>query len=648
MNHRGITVGDIIGKLYATILDQRLSSWAENAGIRAKGQAGFRKAYRTTDNMFILRCLMDKARSKSEKLYACFVDFKKAFDTVPRAQLWEHLHQLGIRGAFLSALISMYRNVQACVQTPTEGLTPLFCCSLGVKQGCPLSPTLFGLYVDSLESLLMHNIHMTHAPELDGVKIPCLLYADDIVILSRAPIGLQASLDMLHTFCDRQGLTVNLKKTQVVVFNDRSHLATYLSNEQFQYMGTQLDKVEQYCYLGIIFHRKADFKAAVEVLAVAARKAMFGMMRRCATMGITNSQLKCQLFDTLVQPVLSYGCEVWGTQYMHSGCEVLEKVHKIFLRKLLGVRKSTAHFMMCGEVGRLPLQFVWQKHVLKFYNRLVDFREAGSTRLLMSAFQWVSGQREVKHSWAAQLQQWIIANGAQDPAPGAGVTQEGNHRSGSYGSSASPTDSQTQSEHAQPQAHGHTPLAGEMVDASAVASQLCGTPILTPSPEALEIEELMETAKLAYMRSNTVNASRKMMQYVSIHGGDWGTMADYLTWDLCKSHRVELARFRLGAHSLEVETGRWKRVEYEHRLCQYCKTVGQHHIEDEHHFIFECPLYHDIRETFHSCYDVSRNLFSFFGSKCGTSVAPLIHRLFSKRGDFIKHLQQSCEPGLAP
>ena len=117
MNYRGITVGDIIGKLYATILDQRISTWAESNGIRSRGQAGFRRGFRANDNMFILRCLIDAAKGKGEKLYASFIDCKKAFDTVPRAQLWQHLHQLGIRGDILSALISMYRNVQACVQT---------------------------------------------------------------------------------------------------------------------------------------------------------------------------------------------------------------------------------------------------------------------------------------------------------------------------------------------------------------------------------------------------------------------------------------------------------------------------------------------------------------------------------------------------
>jgi hypothetical protein len=163
------------------------------------------------------------------------------------------------------------------------------------------------------------------------------------------------------------------------------------------------------------------------------------------------------------------------------------------------------------------------------------------------------------------------------------------------------------------------------------------------------MEELLETAKCNYMRSNTVGASRKVHRYVSMHGGNWGTMAEYLTWDMSKSHRAELTRFRMGAHRLEVETGVWRGIEFENRLCQYCKIHGSEHVEDEHHFLFDCPLYEDLRETFQSCYlGISRNLFSIFSSKCGAKLAPLIHSCFCKRGDYLSSLQQSCEPGLAP
>ena len=76
-NYRGITVGSVIARLFAMILEQRIASWAEKQGVKAKGQAGFRKDFRTTDNIFILRSLIEKQRQtrqkgRTSKLYCCF------------------------------------------------------------------------------------------------------------------------------------------------------------------------------------------------------------------------------------------------------------------------------------------------------------------------------------------------------------------------------------------------------------------------------------------------------------------------------------------------------------------------------------------------------------------------------------------------
>jgi hypothetical protein len=70
------------------ILDKRLSEWAEQHGLRAKGQIEFRKDYCITDQLFILRTLIEQSKAKKKSLYYCFVDFKKAFDTVPCEVLW--------------------------------------------------------------------------------------------------------------------------------------------------------------------------------------------------------------------------------------------------------------------------------------------------------------------------------------------------------------------------------------------------------------------------------------------------------------------------------------------------------------------------------------------------------------------------------
>jgi hypothetical protein len=79
-NYVRITVGLILAKLFIVNLDKRLSEWAEQHGLHAKGQAGFCKGYYIIDQLFILRTLIKQSKAKKKPLYCCFVDFKKAFD----------------------------------------------------------------------------------------------------------------------------------------------------------------------------------------------------------------------------------------------------------------------------------------------------------------------------------------------------------------------------------------------------------------------------------------------------------------------------------------------------------------------------------------------------------------------------------------
>ncbi len=153
--YRGISIGNILGKLYASILNQRISNWAEREGKRAKGQGGFRPDHRTIEQLLTLQVLIDKSAAKKTPLFTCFVDFRKASDTVPRAQLWSRLESLGLDGKILASIESMFSNVSAAVLTQ-DGRSAPFPCTMGVKQGCPLSPTLFGLVIDELEEWLLH------------------------------------------------------------------------------------------------------------------------------------------------------------------------------------------------------------------------------------------------------------------------------------------------------------------------------------------------------------------------------------------------------------------------------------------------------------------------------------------------------------
>ena len=177
--------------------------------------------FRRTDNMFVLRSLTDKQRQtrqkgKASKSYCCFVDFRKALDTGPRAVLWQVLEKLGVCGRFLDVIKSLYACDSAAVRS-SQGISAIFTCLTGVKQGCPLSPTLFGLYVDGLEQHLLETADID-APTLMVVMVPLLLYANDLILMSESRAGLQKELDALASFYEQRQLTDSHSKTKVVVF----------------------------------------------------------------------------------------------------------------------------------------------------------------------------------------------------------------------------------------------------------------------------------------------------------------------------------------------------------------------------------------------------------------------------------------------
>ena len=122
---------------------------------------------------FLAAEVLQPVQNVEKTTSTCFgqsTTLKKAFDTVPRGLLWQVLETVGIRGPILDCIKSLYSHDSAAVRTQ-EGISDIFDCLMGVKQGCPLSATLFGLFVDGLEQHLMDTLGHD-APSLSGVLIP--------------------------------------------------------------------------------------------------------------------------------------------------------------------------------------------------------------------------------------------------------------------------------------------------------------------------------------------------------------------------------------------------------------------------------------------------------------------------------------------
>ena len=540
-NYRGITVVVILSKLYAMVLEARATAWAEQSRSRAKGQAGFRKDFRTTDQLFIIRTLLQQAAHAKRRLYCCFVDFKKAFDLVPRDILWNVLKRRGMEGRVLTSLQSMYAADKACVFTK-DGPSDLFECSIGVKQGCPISPLLFSLYLDELETLLEEASKETDCPRLAELLIAILLFADDIALFSYSSKGLQRQLDILQGFCAKRGLKVNVQKTKTMVFEHQKS-----QTPAFTYEGSDIEQVENFKYLGMITAYTRTLTPAIDHLCKAATRAMFGLQRRCQQLHLHDPIIKCKLFDMLVKPILCYGCEVWSIVGNKSDLEKLERIQRGFLKRLLGVHMQTTSLHVLAEFGKYPLQLSWQALAGKYLTRLETM---ATDRLLKQAFI-ADCRLKPEVSWCRRLEHQL--QGHLIPAP---TEEQPDRRQFSLVSA--------QSQHVQ---------------------QLS----LEPSSKGVTYSHI----KLGYacepyiQQANNSHLRRIIAQFRT--GSHWLNIETGRHKKLPKQDRTcPLCAFKLTNPGLPPEC--WDAFDSDD------ETSG--HIEDEHHAIFDCSGYVYAREHF--------------------------------------------------
>ena len=535
-NYRGLAIGSALGKLYSMILLKRLETFTSTHKIICPTQIGFRRGFRTADHVFVLKTAVTKAIKNNMKLYAAFIDFQKAYDTVNRSILLKRLEAIGISHKMLLNINALYNRTEYAIKLTSHICKPIPS-NLGLKQGCPLSPLLFNIYINDLVKYLDNE---TDTLKLQGSPISHFLYADDLVLLSTSKDGLQKNLDRLNTFAEDKDLTINTSKSKVMIFNKTGRtIKKHLMVNQ-----VPLEVVQSFTYLGVDIKASGSFTSAIQNLNSKAKKAMVQLYRMITQFQMPFSQ-SIKLFRAFIEPIILYNSENLSTltQTQIHNCKLNHKnLYELALKArptitqlnfgkfILVVIKICPTMAVLGEAACLPLTWNGYLSILKFWDRI---RRMDNTTLVNKAYH---DNLEMNTEWCQTIQ---------------------------------------------------------ILNASQGLNSKTYTALRFPS----EAKKTMTYNFIDYWKTRIADRSteKKLALYSSIK--PTFCRSQYLELLPYKLRKV-ITRFISSNHNLNIEKGRHIGLERPKIICKLCDLGDLGVVEDEQHFLCVCPTYNDLRHKY--------------------------------------------------
>ena len=245
-NYRTISLISHPRKLMLKIILNRLQPQAEEI---AEEQAGFRAGRSTTEQIFNLRILCEKYLQHQQNLYHVFIDFKKAFDRVWHKALWAAMRKYNINTNIIRAIEKLYDKAQSAVLF--NGSTgEWFRTTVGVRQGCLLSPILFNIFLERImsEALDDHGDSVS----IGGRLITNFRFADDVVVNAEEEEEAGVLVDRLDRTTTRYKMEIGPDKTKVMTNNPNGFQREIKIKDQ------RLEEVESFKYLGAIISNKGS------------------------------------------------------------------------------------------------------------------------------------------------------------------------------------------------------------------------------------------------------------------------------------------------------------------------------------------------------------------------------------------------------
>jgi len=347
-NYRGISLLSVPGKVLASVMLKRLL--AAVGGLLPESQCGFRQGRGTTDMIFTLRQLQEKAIEQRKPLYIVFIDFRKAFDTVDRETLWRVLTVFGCPNVFVDVLRQFHDGMEATVVTGSRE-TASFAVRNGVRQGCVLAPTLFSLFLTAVltvaelndvpgisivsrtDGKLFNLARLKARTKVQHLTVRELLYADDAAFVAESLDDLKEMTRRFALASQRFGLQINTDKT--VVMHQPSPGSPYVI-PHVRVGGVVLEDVSTFTYLGSAVTNSNSVDTEI-VRRIQAASAAFGRLRaKVWSRHSLRLDTKLALYRAVVLPSMLYALETTTLYRRH--IRKLTSVQIWQLRQLLNIK----------------------------------------------------------------------------------------------------------------------------------------------------------------------------------------------------------------------------------------------------------------------------------------------------------------------
>ena len=362
-------------------------------------QFGFRNGLGTREALFSLNVLTQRCRDMNVDVYACFVDYRKAFDCVSHRKMAEILKNTGVDAEDLCIITNIYWHQTA--QVRVDGLTSeQVAIRKGVRQGCVLSPLLFNIYSEAIFKEALENIDT--GIRINGKLLSNIRYADDTVVIANNPQNLQRAMNLIVEHSQRFGLCVNVNKTKSMVFSKQAVEAVIRINNQ------PVEQVHSFRYLGATVNDQIDPKIEIKSRIEQARGTFIGMRDLFVNRGLT-LQLRMRLLRCYVFPVLTYGCESWTfNPEMERRIDAFEMyLYRRILRISWMERRTNIDVLNTMGKSRELMRTIKERK-LQYIGHIMRGKKYEILRLIIEGK--VQGKRSVgrrQNSWLKDLRRWF-------------------------------------------------------------------------------------------------------------------------------------------------------------------------------------------------------------------------------------------------